>query len=63
MSSVFSSSWTYHAERKWLWKWQIIAENKFMLNRDGTQVRQVEMDNLSKSAAIGFAKLLNDQGV
>lgn len=58
----FTSGYDYEARRKrgWkFWKWQVIAVSKYAL--DGYKpMSRVEYDNMSKDAALGYAKLLND---
>ena len=60
--NIFTSGYDYEAQRKWpkFWVWQVVAVSKWMTQGDGVPVSRVEHDNLSKGAALGYAKLMND---
>lgn len=60
--TLFTDGYDYEARRKWpkFWMWQVIAVSRWKWQGDGTPMSYVEHDNLSKGAALGYAKLMND---
>ena len=59
---LFTSGYDYEAVRKWpkFWLWQVIGVSRYAAQRNNARVTKIEHDNLSKSTALGYAKLLND---
>lgn len=63
--SFYTPPFRYEAIRMPLkfWRWQVLAISKIVITSSGKPLTtHTEYENLSKDAAIGYAKLLNEAG-
>ena len=61
-TSFFTIGYDYEARRKpglKFWVWQVVGVSRYAL-KNWRRVTHIEYDNMSKGAALGYAKLMND---